>query len=67
MCFRWNTMFKNKYEMALSIPFGFLQKNIHHNSMFEKYVLHHYENIETNHNLQTSHILCLNETKLKTK
>ncbi len=47
--------------------FGFLQENIHHNSMFEKYVLCHYENIETNHNLQTSHILCLNETKLKTK
>lgn len=60
-------MFKNNYEMALSIPFLDSFKKTHHNSMFEKYVLLHYENIETNHNLQTSHILCLNETKLKTK
>jgi hypothetical protein len=27
----------------------------------------HFQNIETDHNLQTSHILCLNETKVKTQ
>ncbi len=27
----------------------------------------HFQNIEMDHNLQTSHILCLNETKVKTQ
>ncbi len=27
----------------------------------------HFQNIETDHNLQTSHILCLNEIKVKTQ
>jgi exonuclease III len=27
----------------------------------------HFQNIETDHNMQTSHILCLNETKVKSQ
>jgi len=36
-------------------------------SLNTRFLLFHFQNIEMNHNLQTSHILCLNETKGKTQ
>ncbi len=36
-------------------------------SLNTRFLLLHFQNIEMNHNLQTSHILCLNETKVKTQ
>jgi hypothetical protein len=62
-------MFKTTTQWQLCVPYlqPFRQTHTIIQSLNTRSLSLHFQNIETNHNLQTYHILCLNETKVKTQ
>ncbi len=62
-------MFKTTTQWQLCVPYlqPFRQTLTIIQSLNTRSLSFHFQNIETNHNLHTYHILCLNETKIKTQ
>ncbi len=58
---------KSTTQWQLCVPYLQPSRQTHTiiQSLNTRFLLLHFQNIEMNHNLQTSHILCLNETKVK--
>jgi len=60
---------KTTAQWQLCVPYlqHFRQTHTIIQSLNTRFQSLHFQNIETDHNLQTSHILCSNETKVKTQ
>jgi hypothetical protein len=61
--------FKKTTQWQLCVPYlqPFIKTHTIIQSLNTRSLLVHFQNTETDHNLQTSHILCLNEIKFKTQ